>query len=652
MEQEEHTAIVNWVNTFSNLPKSCVHLSDLCDGHIIAHMLLEIAPAHFASSSLTDDGGNLFLRASNLRTVLSSLEDYYRIVLRKRVDISLINVNEIAKCGDADEIVAMVELVLGAAMVCDNKAAFIEKIFGLDNVTQNVLKDLIQQGLGRAVPDDEGTTTRQRNSSDAAEELIRAQELARHLQEERDGLLNTVSELEGKCSLLERDVDMLKEKLALKEDEQQERNRNTMSISVANSLQMELDDAKREHDLVTVENEKLKADFRKLQMSVNSLKEAAAKAEQEKFQMVDELDVAKAKASQLSKLEATLEKYKGRLEELNDLKKQNKELTEKLDEYIDTIHHLESSNKAISTNKELAEQYKNKLIESERKEFEAVSRAELLSHEVERLNSELEGALEARRFLDDEMSSMKSKLDQYEISGRFSMGPGAASGGSQAAAADGGGAFEVESVPVLREKIKTLTRQLEEAQAAVASGGNLSSNSGSHMGGGGAGPSPSEELLRAELEDALRIKNEREESLLSSKRTLQETQQELQKMTKALLEADQKNGLHAGTIKMLEDKLKEKESAFNTLEQQKTKLEIYAKSSLKAFRDKYMNALQQIKSDKKALEEKLALMTSKHEKNLETSRREERLLLSAMYELGVKIMDRDIQKRSTPLADL
>jgi len=205
MEEEECAAILSWVNTFPNLPKACVSISDLCDGRIIAHMLLEIAPTHFATTTLTEDGGNLFLRSSNLRTVLSSLEDYYRIGLRKRVDVSLINVNEIAKNSDADEIGAFIELVLGAAMVCDNKANFIEKIFGLDNVTQNVLKDLIQQGLERAVPDDDSaTTTRQRNLSDAAEELIRAQELVRHLQEERHGLLTNVSELESKCTVLER----------------------------------------------------------------------------------------------------------------------------------------------------------------------------------------------------------------------------------------------------------------------------------------------------------------------------------------------------------------------------------------------------------------------------------------------------------------
>lgn len=76
------------------------------------------------------------------------------------------------------------------------------------------------------------------------------------------------------------------------------------------------------------------------------------------------------------------------------------------------------------------------------------------------------------------------------------------------------------------------------------------------------------------------------------------------------------------------------QGTINRLEQEKGKLENYAKRTLTAFKDKYMAALQGMKQEKRNLEERLALVTAKSEHNQETSRREERLLISAMYEVS------------------
>ena len=78
------------------------------------------------------------------------------------------------------------------------------------------------------------------------------------------------------------------------------------------------------------------------------------------------------------------------------------------------------------------------------------------------------------------------------------------------------------------------------------------------------------------------------------------------------------------------------QGTINRLEQEKGKLENYAKRTLTAFKDKYMAALQGMKQEKRSLEERLALVTAKSEHNQETSRREERLLISAMYEVSTR----------------
>ena len=57
----------------------------------------------------------------------------------------------IVKTYDPDEILNLIELVVGVAVMCEDKATFIQHIFELDDISQVVLKDLIEQVLNRVV---------------------------------------------------------------------------------------------------------------------------------------------------------------------------------------------------------------------------------------------------------------------------------------------------------------------------------------------------------------------------------------------------------------------------------------------------------------------------------------------------------------------
>lgn len=61
-----------------------------------------------------------------------------------------------AKANDPDDILDLLELVVGAAVMCDDKAVFIPKIFNLHEVSQAVLKGLVEQVMGRAVDLEDG----------------------------------------------------------------------------------------------------------------------------------------------------------------------------------------------------------------------------------------------------------------------------------------------------------------------------------------------------------------------------------------------------------------------------------------------------------------------------------------------------------------
>ena len=49
--------------------------------------------------------------------------------------------------------------------------------------------------------------------------------------------------------------------------------------------------------------------------------------------------------AKLARAEQAVEKYQKKLEEMLELKKQNKDLCDKMDQYLDQIHSLESANK-------------------------------------------------------------------------------------------------------------------------------------------------------------------------------------------------------------------------------------------------------------------------------------------------------------------
>ena len=254
MDSDDEKAILDWVNTFT-LPKNCDSLNDLSDGTLILHILADIAPSNFDRTALcvvTD--GNWALCATNLKKLLRLIDHYYKSVLHKKVDISNVEVQGIAKANDTDAVLDVFELVVGAAVMCEAKAKFIQNIFALNHASQTVLKGLVEQAMQRMQPyqegdddDDEETeaevvkreekstdvvvnstnvkssnTTAARavcmsshaapsssSSSSAAvvtEDTLRTEEMLRHLQEERQRLLGVVSHLEEDNTALQSQI--------------------------------------------------------------------------------------------------------------------------------------------------------------------------------------------------------------------------------------------------------------------------------------------------------------------------------------------------------------------------------------------------------------------------------------------------------------
>ena len=707
-QDADKRAILVWVESCfaGKLPRPCTELADLGDGVLLSAILHEIAPAFFDTSDEDDNcsgsgggvggggEGNWALRLSTLKNVARNLDEYYATQLGKAIsNLDTIDLAAIAKMQDSDEILSLMELVIGAAVMCEDKARFIQKIFSLDAPSQLALKGIIEQCMARvADAERESSSSNGDGASDAADAqavIAELQQVVTHLHQERQRLLEQASTGTQTSAGLQRDNEALSLRVAELEREREasdgsDRYRSSVAASLTDSLRHELDDCKHDLDLKTVETDDLRAAVKTLEQRVAASKELQAKLEMENAQIGDELDVLRDKATRLTRAETAADKYAKKLEELPALRKENKELLARLDEYLDKIQELEAASKAGATMQRLVEQYKDKAVEMEREKFEALSARQMQQHEMVRLVQEAEDAQEARRFLEEELSAARAELEQH-----MGEGEGSKVRSSTSSFHGEGDLYDTETMATLHEKLKLAERELRTLRAGGRGGRPGESASGPAV----AADAPTaaqlsyEDLLqrdvavvvqelalcRAELEDAMRAKREREESLIALRKQLAEAQAEMQRTHRLLTDgegrvgksnkADKTEGDKAesakadkaalkesearvaqanNTLRLLEERLREKETSIAALEQDRDRLETFSRSQLAAFKDKFLAALEQGKEERRVLQAKLAASEQRSEKHQATARAEQCLVMSAVYELGAKIMDRNL----------
>jgi chromosome segregation ATPase len=233
--------------------------------------------------------------------------------------------------------------------------------------------------------------------------------------------------------------------------------------------------------------------------------------------------------AKLARAEQAVEKYQKKLEEMVELKKQNKDLCERMDQYLDQIHSLESAAKGMTTLNKMVEQYKNRAVELETEKFEAQSSVQMRDQQVAQLKAELDKAKEGRRVAQDEAAGLRMQLEQQlEAAAALEDGLGSPSKGG-AGLED---AYQTETMPMLREKVKRLERELRMAQAGVPAEGAAAVGAASAAEVAAVASTAAAHevaIMQQELDDVRQQKKQREEALLVVKKQLSEVQYELTK---------------------------------------------------------------------------------------------------------------------------
>ncbi|CAF1045032.1 unnamed protein product [Adineta ricciae] len=326
-------SLIKWMKTL-NLNRTINGAVDLSDGVSIGLCLKNIDGNHFNENWLQkiriDAGDNYRIKANNLKKVLKNITDYYSEVLgQSLVDFQMPDLNMIAESTDETELSRLLQLVLGCAVSCDRKQIYIEHIMSMEESVQHVLMNAIQELMVKE--------NRKNN-----EEYSELGEQLKHALEELNRVVEAKEEIENRCRELDLQISTLQdEKLGLIQETAQLHERIQQfenaddSDSVAKSryktLQQRIESQQEEIFKLETAVQDYKAKFDDLREENESLLKRnddlmVLASDARNFK--DELDILRNKCEKLTKLEATIDTYKVKLEEMADLRQQIKYLEE------------------------------------------------------------------------------------------------------------------------------------------------------------------------------------------------------------------------------------------------------------------------------------------------------------------------------------
>ncbi|KAF9437139.1 hypothetical protein BGZ76_001849 [Entomortierella beljakovae] len=409
-------AFEQWVNTFDGISRKIRHLSDLSDGIILFEVAADIDPKWFKLIRSADMGDNWVHKYNNLKKLHKLVTRY----LEEKLGQSLVkldppNLNAIAKDGDSIELLKLCELVIAVAVQCDRNQLYIQRIQTLPHNIQRALMHSLELII-------EALNSGSSRDSDM-EEINMDQELA-ELHLERDELERGNQHLVAELQNMNRKYDeLLTEREELK---QRIRDLEKASAQASQSgksdflMRTEIDHLRqdlqkseeRRQDQESVINNQMKA----IADLTRAEQELSVRAE-EAVRLKDKLDEYKHAIDKLQKTENVIEKYKKKLEEGADLRRQMKSVEDQNLELLERNREIEEEYRKVLAFKSLMESYKEQIVTLETKNSTLAKEVNKADYESRQQQQHLQ-QLEADRLRDSEqMQMLEDKVRELEFSG-------------------------------------------------------------------------------------------------------------------------------------------------------------------------------------------------------------------------------------------
>ncbi|XP_048378595.1 protein Hook homolog 3 isoform X5 [Stegostoma tigrinum] len=669
-------SLLTWVQTFG-VQVPCKKIDDLTSGVVMAQVLQKIDQSWFDETWMsrikTEVGDNWRLKVSNLKKILKGIMDYYHEVLGQQItDFPLPDVNMIGEHSDAAELGRMLQLILGCAVNCEQKQEQIQTIMMMEESVQHVVMAAIQELMSKETPASVG--------NDAYLDLDRQ---LKKTTEELNEALAAKEEISQRCHELDMQVATLQEEkgsLLVENQALMERLNQSDSIEDPNSpagrrhlqLQTQLEQLQEEtfrleaaKDDYRIRCEELEKEVLELRQQNDELTSLAEEAQSLK----DEMDVLRHSSDKVTKLEGMVESYKKKLEDLGDLRRQVKLLEEKNTMYMQNTVSLEEELRKANAARAQLETYKRQVLELQNRLSEESKKADKMEFEYKRLKEKVDTLQKEKERLRTERDSLKETIEELRCvqvhQGQLSAGliPINSQEAPDSLAAEiltpeireklirlqhENKILKLNQEGSDNEKIALLQSLLEDAnrrESELETENRLANQRILEI------QSQVEELQKAlqdqgsRAEDSILLKKKLEEHL----EKLHEAHTELQKKRAYIDDLEPKYNNSSQKIEELQEALRKKDEDMKQMEDRYKKYLEKAKSVIRTLDPKQnQGAAPEVQSLKNQLQEKermLHSLTKEYEKTKIQRDQEEKLIVSAWYNMGMALHKKAAEER-------
>uniref|UniRef100_A0A8C1QP84 Calponin-homology (CH) domain-containing protein n=1 Tax=Cyprinus carpio TaxID=7962 RepID=A0A8C1QP84_CYPCA len=600
---------------------SCASKQELTSGVAIAHVLNKIDSSWFNDtwlSRIKEDGGtNWRLKVSNLKKILQSMMEYYHDVLGQQVsDEHVPDVCLIGEMGDGTELGRLLQLVLGCAVSCDHKQEHIQQIMTLEESVQHVVMTAIQElGFDSLY------------ISRFTRPVVPQSRKYYFLSEETDDrdwreLQQQVSVLMEEKSSLQVELQSLRERLNQCEPPD-------VSSTITNKklllLQSQMEQLQEENDRLESSRDDLRVRADVLEREVTDLQlrnEELTSLAQEAQSLKDEMDILRHSSDRVSRLEAMVETYKRKLEDLGDLRRQVRLLEERNHVYMQRTCELEEELRRANAIRSQLDTYKRQAHEMSAKHSAEAMKAEKWQFEYKNLSDKYETLLKEREKLISERDTLRetteelrcAQVQQQCLTDSLSADSGAV--GSLAA-----------EIMVKTQENKMLCVQEESYRHRL-------------------------EELQTLLEESQRCQNTLETQNRLSQQQISELSSQVEELQRALQEQDSKTeGVMAKKIDELQEILKKKDEDMRRMEERYKRYVEKARTVIKTLDPKQKSnavpaEVQVLKNQLTEKDRKIQHLEHDFERTRSRHDQEEKLIISAWYNMGMALQQKVTGERS------
>uniref|UniRef100_A0A672H3Y8 Calponin-homology (CH) domain-containing protein n=1 Tax=Salarias fasciatus TaxID=181472 RepID=A0A672H3Y8_SALFA len=662
-------SLLTWLQTFQ--APSCSSKQELTSGVAIAHVLHRIDPSWFNETWLgrikEESEANWRLKVSNLKKILKSMLEYYHDILGHQVsDEHLPDVSLIGELGDVAELGKLVQLVLGCAVSCEKKQEQIQQIMTLEESVQHVVMTAIQEPLmGKNSPSSEpGSPDTYGDFDYQSRKYYFLSEEA----DEKDDLSQRCRDLQHQLSVaLEEKSSLQAEARSLKEKLSRSESLDASATAITGKklllLQSQMEQLQEENyrlesgrDDLRVRGEILEREVTELQLRNEELTSLAQEAQALK----DEMDILRHSSDRVNQLEALVETYKRKLEDLGDLRRQVRLLEERNTVYMQRTCELEEELRRANAVRSQLDTYKRQAREEEGDHSAEAMKAEKWQFEYKNLHDKYDALLKEKERLISERDTLRETNDELRCAQRPLSGVELPAGPRSDLAV---------SWPPLRETVvrlqsenkmlcvqeETYRQKLADAQAeleeAQRSKNTLETQNRLNQQQISELRCQIEELQKAlqehhsNNEDSSLLKKKLEEHL----EKLHEAHSDLQKKREVIDDLEPKvDGNMAKKIDELQEILRKKDEDMKQMEERYKRYVEKARTVIKTLDPKQQPApdIQALKNQLTEKERRIQHLEHDYEKSRARHDQEEKLIISAWYNMGMALHQRVSGKRT------